>query len=445
MSKRVNYMVNPNGVGSTVGWSRSNGTGGASTIAPAADSTAPTGAGSAMLVTWTTAPTSGGYVYASSGLGAVTPGLPYSVGVWVKPSRTMTMFAVVDILNSSGGAVGSKPGTATSCPANQWTWLPANNYIAPAAGTQLLTLVEWSGTFVNGDTVAFAGALGEQAVGVGSFFSGDTAPAYWQGTAEDSWSTMPVIDVVQDLVNLRTSLTLDGFQIADGPIGISRVHADGSTYAVRDTPYLSAGSAFTHDYELPFQEAVYYTAADTAGVVKSSSTTMAVDQFMLRAPGQPDYDVSLIVEGKPVLTRPKAQTVLRPIGRTNAVVLSGPRGGSEFTLQVRTTTSGEASALDGILAAASTCLLVMPGTRIPWLYVGVGDAVETPVAPWRSVVTGDAGDQSVWTLPCVEVDQPVGAVTADSSFNYGTVLTEYTTYAAVLSANATYLALEQGL
>ena len=445
MTKRVNHQLNPDALGSTVGWVANGGTGGAVSSAIAADSTAPTGLGSSFKATYTTAPTSGGYVYSSSGTGAVSPGQVTSVGLWVKPSVTLSMFAVADVLNTSGGAVGSKTGSVVSCPANQWTWLHCDNFTVPANGSQILTLVEWSGTFANGTTIACCGAIDETLAAVGSYFSGNIAPAYFQGTANDSWSIMPVISIVQDLVNLRTSLTLDGFQSADGPIGISRVHADGSTYAVRDTPYLSAGSAFTHDYELPFQSAVYYTATDTAGVVKSSSTTLAADTFMLRAPGQPDYDLSLIVEGKPVLTRPKAQTVLRPVGRTNAVVLSGPRGGAEFTLQVRTTTSGEATALDGILAAASTCLLVMPGTRVPWLYVAVGDATETPVAPWRSVVTGDAGDQSVWTLPCVEVDQPVGSITADSSFNYATVTTEYATYAAVLSANATYLALEQGL
>lgn len=252
------------------------------------------------------------------------------------------------------------------------------------------------------------------------------------------------ISVSVDTVNARTGITLSGFTAPDGAVTIYRIQPDGNGYAVRESPYLSAGGAFTYDYELPFKQSLTYQVTTTAdGTVTSSAFTLSLDTFWLRAPGLPDYDMQVTVEAKPVVSRAKPQAVLRPIGATNPVVLSSARQAASFDLSIRTRNDSETTGLDSLLQQASVALLVMPGTRLPWQYVAIGDVEEAPVAPWRSLVDGDAGSQSVWKVPCQIVDRPVGGMYGDSSYSYNTLLTDYATYNAVKAAQPTYLALLQ--
>lgn len=253
------------------------------------------------------------------------------------------------------------------------------------------------------------------------------------------------ITTTTDVANARVGVTLSGFSLPDGPVIVYR--STGAAAAeVRQQSDLSGGAGFVWDYEAPFGVPLTYRVTDAdASVISSSSTTLEVTKFWLRAPGLPDYDVIIDVTTKPVTSTTRANAALNVLGRANPVVLSTARSSSTFTLAVHTQTSGEATSLQALLDASPTCLLVMPGTPTAWQYVFISDSTATPLVPWKSLSDGDAGSQYDWTLSCTVVDRPVGGMFGDSSDDYALVLATWPTYAAMQADEPTYLDLLQNV
>lgn len=247
-----------------------------------------------------------------------------------------------------------------------------------------------------------------------------------------------------DSIYRRVGVQLSGWTSADGPVSVTRVHADTSEWPVRATASTSAGQTFMWDYEAPFRQPVTYYAMDGSNKVVSAATTLSFDEQWLRVPGFPIDDLQLHVVEKPAVTRSKPEAKLRPLGRATPIVLSGTRSAPEFTLRVRTTTDDDADNLVQAISDGSTFLLLIPGTRTAWQYVTVSDVVETPVVPYRAQTPGDEGEWAIWDLPCTVVDRPIGGIFGDPTASYGAIAATYSTYAALRSAKATYLDVLKG-
>ncbi|MBP9918715.1 MAG: hypothetical protein KBF43_09030 [Dermatophilaceae bacterium] len=255
-------------------------------------------------------------------------------------------------------------------------------------------------------------------------------------------SITPVIDTTY----ARVGVTLSGWlSPTDGPITVKRVHPDTSEWTVRGFGSTSGGAAFAYDYEAPFGQSVTYYAMDGATRVISAPVSIASSKAMLRAPGLPSLDCTILLAKLAPQVFPDPQAVLRPLGRQTAVVLSGGRAAGDLTVVVETHSFAEGSALETILMQKATVLLVRPGTRKPWLYVKVGDATETPFTDWMLSGDGAAGEWALWSLPCTVTDSPAGGIFGDPTATYQKILDTYPTYQALLSAKATYLDVLKGV
>ena len=253
------------------------------------------------------------------------------------------------------------------------------------------------------------------------------------------------IIVTADLNYRRVGVQLGGWAAPDGSETVFRVHPDTSEWTVRGLDHTSGGAGFAWDYEAPLGLPVTYYAFDGSAKVVSAPVTLASAAFMLRVPGLPAMDVTLDLTAKPVRTIPRASTTMRPLGRDTAVVLQSSRQKGDFAVVVETHSDQEGDALD-LALRQGTLLMLLPGTRRPWQYVAVTDALETPfISTTVSVAAGDPGSWATWSLPCTVVAVPVGGVFGDPTASYQVVRDTYATYTTVRAAKATYLELLKGV
>lgn len=253
------------------------------------------------------------------------------------------------------------------------------------------------------------------------------------------------ITAAADLTYTRVGVQLGGWAAPDGPETVYRVHPDTTEWPVRGLDHTSGGAGFAWDYEAPFGHPVTYYSFDGATRVTSAPVTLGSAAFMLRAPGLPSMDVTLDLVVKPTRSYPRPSAVLRPLGRDTSVVLQTVRQRGDFTVTVETHSDQEGDDLD-LCLRQGTLLLLLPGTRKPWQYVAVTDAVETPLVDTLvSTAPGDGGSFARWSLPCVVVTAPVGGVFGDPTASYQVDLTTFATYAALLAGNATYLDVLKGV
>ncbi|MDQ6795293.1 MAG: hypothetical protein M3067_10850 [Chloroflexota bacterium] len=255
------------------------------------------------------------------------------------------------------------------------------------------------------------------------------------------------ITATLDSTYRRVGVQLGGFA-ASGPVSVYRVHADGTTHLVRGVSALSGGAAFGWDYEATFTGSVTYYAMDGTTKVTSGAVSVGTTDAMLRAPGLPSFDVTIHPIAKPKLRRVRPQTVLRPWGRSTAIVLSDTAKSAEFEISLRTYSDVEANALLALYQQTATALLIMPNTRTDWQYVALGDLLEVPVVVYGRQPGDTAASPATWAewvVPCVVVDQPVGGIYGDPTATYSAVAAAYPTYAALLAAKSTYLDLLRGV
>lgn len=224
---------------------------------------------------------------------------------------------------------------------------------------------------------------------------------------------------VETTPNPRVGVSLSAWA-ADGPVDVYRVHPDTSRWLVRGMSSVSGAVAFGWDYEAPHMVAFHYEALSSSTLIVSPDTTVPVDGAYLSAPGLPTLASPVELVGKPKVVRARPRTVLRPIGRADAVVIGDSRKSGEFGVRLRTRTSADADVLDDILAWP-TLLLRIPGTRYPWQYVDVGDVDDDPSVSYRPVNPADpydVGAWSEWDLPCVVTGMPVGGIVGDPTASY---------------------------
>lgn len=191
-----NLIPNPSLELSSTGWAADNGSG-ASTI------TRPIGASYRgnvhYQVAWTTAPAanSGG---AKSPAFAVSAGGAASAGIWVKPSRTITMRPGLEWQTSGAAVISTTWGEGTVCPAGVWTRLVIQGKVAPAttAAARVRVTPSNGGQWSAGDTLGVDSAIAHLGALVDNYFDGSTPGAVWDGTANESTSTWTITPVTSD-------------------------------------------------------------------------------------------------------------------------------------------------------------------------------------------------------------------------------------------------------
>ena len=150
--QRINHIFNPTGTTDTTYIGAYYGSGGAGTLA--LDSTVSHVGTQSFKMTWTTAPTTYGYLDYYNSLQGAKPGASYTFSAWVCPSVTMNIYALLEAYSGSTDLKASA-GHTTTCPAGTWTQVSTTG---PAvAGTQfmrpfiIVTAPPAAGTTINFD------------------------------------------------------------------------------------------------------------------------------------------------------------------------------------------------------------------------------------------------------------------------------------------------------
>lgn len=237
---------------------------------------------------------------------------------------------------------------------------------------------------------------------------------------------------------------------------VVRVHADGSTYVLRDAnPALIASTTGVgwvgYDHEAPLDQAVTYrlTSTQDPGVTTTSSavtvtsdTSYLGSMAWLTDPLQPALSRLLLVADVKEHTQQARTGVLRIMGRADPIAVSDVRLSGSGEIAAYTTTASEAVALRALLATGNILLWRAPATWTgpTWMYLAVGDTSEVSASGvategWRE-----------WRLPYAVVAAPYGTSAGPVGVTYADVLTAYATYAALIAGEATYdaLALQPG-
>lgn len=208
----------------------------------------------------------------------------------------------------------------------------------------------------------------------------------------------------------RVLLTVTG---APGTtVTVVRVNADRSRDVVRETDggkQLTGGAANAYDYEVQYGVPATYvaTANDSSGTSSTSApVTVAAGPWLLH-PGIPDLSQPITVRLIGDETYDTGDGVHYVLGREKPIVISdGVRHSPTFDVVVKTTTTTDAEALRELLADSSPLLLQVSygySDELVYRWVTVGQVVRAPLNRFVHPTV-------LWTLPCTEVDAPVGAL-----------------------------------
>jgi hypothetical protein len=221
---------------------------------------------------------------------------------------------------------------------------------------------------------------------------------------------------------------------------VMRTNPDGTQTVVRTVDgnplQLSSGTGTLYDYEMPLGSPVSYTTIEVPGI-SSLQVTVSSSLAWLVHPGVPSLSqpISHFLPGSfAKRTATVARGVFHPMGRANAVVFTdGARKGADSSFTILTTSDTQRTAIESLLADASTLLLNIPvalGYNIKSRYVAIGDVdygpvVDKVVESWFTM-----------TLPFSTVDRPAGGV--QSSRTWSDILAGYGSWSAVLAQYKTW-------
>lgn len=265
------------------------------------------------------------------------------------------------------------------------------------------------------------------------------------------WQSLPDLEMAGHDTTASITITVRELSISE-TITVYRVTPDGTRTLVRgpdgliDHMVITSDVLVFEDYEAPLGIPVGYlvqlwdaATGASAGTrdATTDTTTLAVgdpNYCWLKDPGQPQRNLKVMVDRPPDWARPIPQGVYRPVGRRNAVILSGTRGGLEGDLQIFTLSDAEREALHYLLDPGHVLLWqAAPGYGISDMYVSVGDAPEKRSA-------GAATETiRLWTLSLTQVDMPTTiGVAGSAGRTWQDVLSQFATWQAVLDAYATW-------
>lgn len=226
---------------------------------------------------------------------------------------------------------------------------------------------------------------------------------------------------------------------------VVRNNPDGSQSIVRTSDGgplpVSGGTATLYDYEAPSGAPVTYSSYESPATV-SGAVTVSVSQIWLIHPGVPTLSQPIRLRPGSLVknTYPIARGVFRPMGRSNAVVVTGGvRNGASGTFTVLTQSTAALATLNTLLGTGSALLLNIPATggyTFPTSYVAIGDVTQQPAV-------GDKLTELWMDTICTfdEVDAPSGGTQATRTY---VDLLNYATYGALTAAYPSYAALLAG-
>jgi hypothetical protein len=248
-----------------------------------------------------------------------------------------------------------------------------------------------------------------------------------------------------DLVNVPARVRLDvSASAGETSTTVTRLNPDGTTTTVRTTDGnplpLSAGTGLVYDYEMFYGQPVSYSSLETPGTV-SASVQVDQSQVWLVHPGVPALSQPLDLLPGSLLEEAYTtkQGVFYAQGRTNPLVVTdGARKGASSQLVILTSTLPQIDQLRALVSGAGVLLLNIPAqlnVGFQSCYVAAQDMkiarlTDVVIDAYRSI-----------TLPFVVVDRPVGGSMAQRTY---ADLLNYSTYAALQAAYASYTALLAG-
>lgn len=163
-----------------------------------------------------------------------------------------------------------------------------------------------------------------------------------------------------------------------------------------------------YDAEAPHGIPVYYFASNGVVSVVSTAVTLpaatgtTTRTIWLKHLTNTSLYVQLSLVEVPSFSIPSKSTLLEPIGRTNGIAISSPRGAVTGSVTVRTSTYADWTTLRALLADGSALLLQSPTNYYFGgdVYVQIGDIDESPL------VAKAGYDCRRFTLPFTVVSSP---------------------------------------
>lgn len=219
---------------------------------------------------------------------------------------------------------------------------------------------------------------------------------------------------------------------------VTRIHADGSTWPLRDAnPVTLSGSvASIYDNEPPLDQAITYlaTSTSTGTTIPAGPVTVPSDPswvgstIWLTHPSQPALSMLLPIVEIGAQTRSGRNGVLQILGSNLPVAITDTRVITGGSLTAHTTTKADTIALRALLDDGSVLLMRPPGSWLaPWQYVAFGDVTEVNAS-------GVGPNQDCrWTMPYTVVAQPVGESLGAVGSTWADTMTAYATWSAAIA------------
>ncbi len=247
------------------------------------------------------------------------------------------------------------------------------------------------------------------------------------------------ITAAPDPDRARVELALSGFP--DSPVTVYRV-AGGVRREVRAANPIRplGGTAFAFDYEAPLGGVpLRYEATDAAtGTIVVATTALATNRPWVKSPAQPALNTAATFVDVPSMETDRPQTVFRPLGRSDAVVVSDVRSSLQGEIQLRSMTAEETARIRALLNGPAVVLLQVPETPFGECYAALGRATPVRVFDFQGPIA------AVWTVGYAEVAHPPGGQVGDLSGNWQTLLDEGGTWGTLNTPGSTWLGLLRG-
>jgi hypothetical protein len=225
----------------------------------------------------------------------------------------------------------------------------------------------------------------------------------------------------------------------DGPVTVTRVHADGTRVAVRSMPDSSGGVSFGYDNETPLGEAFHYEAYSGASLVTSADVTVGRIDTWFSSPGMPQMAYQVDMVAVPAAKKSRPTAVLDGPFRSMPAGEYGERSSARFALQLRADSLAERVAVDQVLQQSGVVLIRIPLTEWTATYAMVTDDDRDPRVSFRrqGTATDTIADQRTFTLTCIETTSPAGGSYGDPTASYQALLDSGRTYQALLDWKGT--------
>jgi hypothetical protein len=226
---------------------------------------------------------------------------------------------------------------------------------------------------------------------------------------------------------------------------VSRVHADGSIWPVRNADPVDVRSttgvgAIIFDHEAPLDQAVTYkaTSTQTSTTFLSPAVTVASDPAWVRSmawlthPTKPSLSTLVAITDMGDRSRPARVGLLPILGRADPIAVTDVRQSGGGELQAITFTVAEAVKLRALLADGGTVLLRAPGAWANgWQYMALGDATESGPGGWDPI--------REWRIGYSVVAPPAGDGQGAAGATWADVMTAYATWTAAIAGEPTWL------